>query len=387
MNFKPGAPINFSSVRDILETNEKIYGLKPSVITVNPHTLESFSINYSELKSVVFNTAAWLEKLGIRKGDRFSILMHNTAEVLIFELAGALIGATAVPLDSKRDTLERKLFKIKQTRSKALFETVGDESAQDIEEIKKKFPEVAVIGWSNFEEFKKLIGSGLPGNIYEGLDKHYVILYTSGTTNMPKGVPLKASSCLLNAAGIAKWQKFTEEDVFNLVLPLHHINSTIFALALIISGGSIVMNTTYSASGFWKVIEKFGCTNSSIVPTILHDLLVRVNEYRELKPDTSSLKRICIGSAPVLPDQTLKFADTFKVRVIQGYGQTETALRVTGVPVDLEDDSYKEMVRLNSTGLALANCEVDILDENNNPKKEGEEGEVCISGPVLGDGY
>lgn len=387
MNFEPGAPIAFSSIKELLENNATKYPEKDAIITINPHTLEYFSVTYSQLKDLVFKTAARLEELGIIKGDKFAILMHNTAEVIIFELAGSLIGATTVPLDSRRDTLERKIFKLEQTGAKALFETVGDESREDLKIIAGKNPDLKIISWVNFEEFKNSLTQEEPRKIYNALDTHYVILYTSGTTNMPKGVPLKTRACLLNAMGIIKWQEFTDNDIFNLVLPLHHINSTIFSLAILISGGTIVMNTTYSASGFWKVVDKFRCTNSSIVPTILHDLLVRSDEFFELNPDISSFKRVCIGSAPILPDQNIKFTETFGVMTIQGYGQTETSLRVTGVPVNLSPDSYKELIRLNSIGVQLANCRVAILNSENEQMKEEEEGEICISGPVLGDGY
>lgn len=385
--FTPKAPIDFSSVSELLKRNASRYPDKAAVITVNPHTLESFSINYTELKELVFKTAAWLLSLGIKKGDKYAILMHNTAEILIFELAGSLIGATSVPLDSKRDTVDRTLFKIEQTNAKALFETVGDEGLEDLEQIKKTKPTLKIFSWSSFEEFKKLLPQDFSENFKDNLDSHYVILYTSGTTNMPKGVPLKISSCLLNAKGIADWQNFQEDEIFNLVLPLHHINSTIFCLAILITGGTIIMNTAYSVSGFWKIVDKFKCTNSSIVPTILHDLLAREKEFFEGNFDIASLKRICIGSAPVLPEQTMRFIETFNIKVIQGYGQTETALRVTGVPVDLSEEDFKKMVKLNSIGLELKNCQVAILDQKNRPMKEGEEGELCISGPVLGDGY
>ena len=387
MNFEPKAPIDFASVSELLKRNTSKYPEKAAVVTVNPHTLESVAINHRELKDLVFKTANWLLNLGVAKNDRFAILMHNTAEILIFELAGSLIGATTVPLDSKRDTLERTLFKIEQTGAKVLFETVGDESREDLGKIKSARPELKIFSWKSLEEFEDLLPADGKTEFNDTLNTHYVILYTSGTTNMPKGVPLKISSCLLNAKGIAVWQEFTDQDIFNLVLPLHHINSTIFSLAILISGGTIIMNTTYSTSGFWKVIDKFRCTNSSIVPTILHDLLLRNDEFFQANLDITSMKRICIGSAPVLPQQTLKFVETFGVRVVQGYGQTETALRVTGMPVNLDESSYKEMVKLNSIGLELANCAVEILDQEKNLMKEGEEGEICISGPVLGDGY
>ncbi|MBI3559856.1 long-chain fatty acid--CoA ligase, partial [Candidatus Gottesmanbacteria bacterium] len=182
-------------------------------------------------------------------------------------------------------------------------------------------------------------------------------------------------------------QKFTVDDVFNIVLPLHHINSTEFCLAMILVGGTIVLNSRYSASRFWHIVSRFRATNTSIVPTILHDLLTRADEFKKSKLDISSLKRICIGSAPVLPEETIRFSDTFGIRVTQGYGQTETALRVAGVPVNVDKTTYRNLVKTNTIGTELANNHLAIMDENNNEKQEGKEGEICIAGPILADGY
>ena len=379
MDDLPRVPIPVHSVEELLESHARLHPDKPALIAVDVDTDQTHTLSYSTLLRLVKKAAAWLVSLGITRGDRFALLMHNTPEVLILELAGGIIGATAVPLDIKRDTPERITFKLKDTSAKALL-VKGEADYTHT-------PHCLVRTFSTMEEFIGLLPAKPMTNTTGRLSDHYIVLYTSGTTARPKGVPLSVSACLLNAMGIVDWQKFTGEDVFNVVLPLHHINSTEFSLSMLLVGGTIVLNSRYSASGFWRVISRFGATNTSIVPTILHDLLMRANEHKNKHPNISSLKRICIGSAPVLPKETIRFYDTFGIRVTQGYGKTETALRVAGVPIDVDEGKYRDLVKSNTIGTELANNHLAIMDEHNNEKKESEEGEICIAGPILADGY
>lgn len=377
MHNLPRIPIPIDSVVDLLASHAKEFSQKTAIVAVNVDTDEANTISYAQLDFLVRRAASWLSSLGIKRGDRLAILMHNTPEVIILELAGAIIGAATVPLDFKRDTPDRKLFKLKDTNTKALFIKYEGEPPTD------KLPNLIIRSWTKLADFIKFLPSTPIEITTPTLEDYYVILYTSGTTALPKGVMLSTRSCLLNGMGIVDWQKFTHDDVFNIVLPLHHINSTEFCLAMLLVGGTIVLNSRYSASKFWHIIHTYNVTNTSIVPTILHDLLT--NQNKSIK--TPTLKRICIGSAPVLPEETMRFYDTFSVRVTQGYGQTETALRVAGVPIKVGEATYRQLVKINTIGTELANNHLAIMDENNNEKQEGKEGEICIAGPILADGY
>ena len=382
MHNLPRIPIPVDSVVDLLASHAKEFSQKTAIVAVNVDTDEANTISYAQLDFLVRQAASWLSSLGIKRGDRFAMLMHNTPEVIILELAGAIIGATTVPLDFKRDTPDRKLFKLKDTNAKALFIKYEGEPPTD------KLPDLIIRSWTTFDDFIKLLPSSTTiEKTAPSLEDYYVILYTSGTTALPKGVLLTTRACLLNAMGIVGWQQFGEDDVFNVVLPLHHINSTEFCLAMLLVGGTIVLNSRYSASRFWHIVSRYKATNTSVVPTILHDLLTRTDEFKKSNLDISRLKRICIGSAPVLPEETMRFSDTFGVRVTQGYGQTETALRVAGVPVEVDEATYRQLVKTNTIGTTLANNHLAIMDENNNEKQEGKEGEICIAGPILADGY
>lgn len=377
METLPRVPLAIHSVEELLTSHAEAFAQKAAIVAVDVDSDEADTISYGQLAPLVLRAASWLSALGIKRGDRFAILMHNTPEVIILELAGAIIGAATVPLDFKRDTPERKLFKLKDTHAKALFIKYGKELPTD------PLPDLIIQSWTTFDDFVKMLPSTTIHKTNPSLKECFVILYTSGTTALPKGVMLSARSCLLNATGIIGWQKFTQDDVFNIVLPLHHINSTEFYLAMLLVGGTIVLNSRYSASKFWHIIHTYNVTNTSIVPTILHDLLTNWNESIK----TPTLKRICIGSAPVLPEETMRFYDTFGVRVTQGYGQTETALRVAGVPVEVDETTYRQLIKTNTIGTTLANNHLAIMDDNNQEKKESEAGEICIAGPILADGY
>ncbi len=388
MDDLPRIPFPYHSVAELLKSHAQQHGDKPAIIAVNVDTLEGDTISYQQLYSLAASAASWLTAIGIRRGQRFAILMPNTPEVLILELAGALIGASTVPLDAKRDTIDRKLFKLTDTDAKALFVRQETNFSNDSDAIKRALPGLYIRTWTTFGEFTAMLKGSAPVTEFHGsLEDCYIILYTSGTTALPKGVILSVKSCLLNAMGILHWQQLTQQDRCNIVLPLHHINSTQFSLSTLIAGGTVILNSRYSVRLFWEIIHRYSATITSIVPTILHDLLMKTKEYQAPSPSVSTLKRICIGSAPVLPEETLRFYEVYGIRVTQGYGQTETALRVAGVPIDTDESVYRSLVKSNTIGMTLANNHLAIMDLDNTEKNEGEEGEICISGPILADGY
>ena len=209
------------------------------------------------------------------------------------------------------------------------------------------------------------------------------MLYTAGTIGQPKGTLLTPRSVLANALGIIDWLALDETDRLNLVLPLHHINSMVFALSTLLVGGTIILNSRYSVSRFWDVLAQEHATACSIVPTIMLDLLARQRDFLDRSRDLNQLERIMIGSAPVPARAAMRFVETFGVKLIQGYGSTETSLRVTGVPVDLPARLYDQVLTDNAVGTELSHCNVKIAGGG----AEGCEGEILVRGPVVARGY
>ena len=134
-------------------------------------------------------------------------------------------------------------------------------------------------------------------------------------------------------------------------------------------------------------MAKHRCTGASIVPTIAYDTLSEEESFERYKNRLAQVQRIQIGSAPVNPTVVEEFIAKYKIPLIQGYGQTETSLRSSGVPMELSGKQYQEAIKLNTIGTELRWTNVTVLRPNGQEAEEGEKGEICIRGPVITEGY
>src|SRR3989344_1979724 len=332
---------------------------------------KEFSISFKDFYNSVITLANFFYKdLKLKPGDTVAYMFENCPEVLIFNFACFLSGLRVCPLDSKRDLDEIADFKLKQTEAKVFFKRSSNKL--NVEDIK-------TISIDDYFELKKIVAENLDS------ERPCLILYTSGTTGHPKGALLTFNNLFYGAKQVGEWFKISNKDIFYLVLPLHHINSTTFSNATIFNGGSLVISSRYSRTGFISDASKYKATMSSIVATINIDLIEE--EYDSIKFPLF-FKYIQIGSAPVSPDHVLKFYEKYGVRLVQGYGSTETSLRATGVPVDLSEDLYLKLVKKNSIGKALSENKVVILGQDDNLINEpGKEGQIGVSGKNVMQGY
>ena len=277
------------------------------------------------------------EKIATLKDRTEPLLLEgeSRADFLITCWAAWCAGVTVVPLDGKRDT-------------------------------------------SDLREYKAQAAASAKGEA--------LILFTSGTTAKPKGARLTLENLMVNAQGIVEWLRMTHEDRFLVQLPLHHINSTTFCLATLLAGGRIVLPPRYSSSHFWEIAAATGATITSVVQTIIFDQLSQKNAFEKIK-GTLKLNRIQIGSAPVVASAVQEFIKAFSIPMYQGYGQTETALRVTGVPMDLPPVEYDKLVAENSIGTPMSWADVQIADNAGRILGEGEEGEIIVKGAAVMSGY
>lgn len=323
--------------------------------------------------------AGWFLLQGLKAGDSISLGLSNSTELLAISWAAWSLGIITVPLDVKRDTLAEHKYKINLTKVKLLIYQEGLFSEEELNSL-------------NF--LKKIIVSQVPFNKKilkdipwkRDLSHQALILFTSGTTSHPKGVQLSLENLVANADGIKDWFKINENERFLVILPLHHINSTSFCLATLLAGASIAVLPTYSNSKFWQQVVGTQASFTSIVQSICFDQLSREKEFNDVR-DRVKLTRIQIGSAPVVVSDAKEFIELFKIPLYQGYGQTETALRVTGVPLDINKNLYEKLVDENSIGIPMKWVEVEIMDRNGKILGENKEGELVVKGPVVMKGY
>ena len=330
-------------------------------------------ITYSDLLEKITAAASELKGLGLVKGDRIALAFRNSPALIIWSWAAWATGIVTVPMDTKRDTPELYEYKINLNKAKALILERGIQAV--------KLPSVRIKVHTEFA------AAGDAAIAWEkGLSHQALVLFTSGTTGYPKGAMLSLENLVVNADSIRQWLRITADDTFLVNLPLHHINSTTFCLSTLLAGGTIAIPPTYSNSNFWQQMAKTGATVTSIVQSILFDQVSRQKEFEAVKGNIK-LDRIQIGSAPVVTHTVQEFRKRYGIAVYQGYGQTETALRVTGVPMDVSPGLYEQLVEENSIGTAMPWADLQISDDAGKFLGEKEEGELVVKGPAIMEGY
>lgn len=336
-------------------------------------------ISYFELKNKIEHYGTFLLNKNLTSGDSFAIALRNSSELLLLSWASWSLGIVTVPLDVKRDTLEEHIYKIRVSKAKIIITKNNELSTSEKKSLGEK---LKIINLDNINSYSKR--NDLPWK--SNSDYQALTLFTSGTTAHPKGAKLSLENLVVNAESIKKWLKIGHEDRFIVNLPLHHINSTTFCLSTLLSSGSIAIFSNYSNSRFWERMAISEATFTSIVPSICFDQLSRKKEFKTFRKKIK-LNRIQIGSAPVIVSDVKAFMDSYKIPLYQGYGQTETALRVTGVPMGLERKLYDGLVEKNSIGVPMEWAEVEIMDEKGNILKEEMEGEIAVKGKAVTKGY
>ncbi len=328
----------------------------PAVLECDEEGIVLATLTWRALQDAVNDAAGRLAGMGLSPGDTIALDFHNGAELLVISWAAWSSGIATAPLDTKRDTVDLRAFKLAQSNSSKTL-------APGL------LAQMPTGEWTPAHEHARAL-----------------ILYTSGTTARPKGAILTLANLLVNARGIAQWLRITSSDRFLVQLPLHHINSTTFCLASLVAGASIVLPPRYSHSRFWQQAARTQATFTSVVPSIVHDQLSRTSEFKALK-DTLKLSRIQVGSAPVVVSEVQAFIEQFGIPLYQGYGQTETALRVTGVPIDLDKKVYEQLVAKNSIGTPMPWANLEVASTEGSLLKEGEEGELVVKGDAVMQKY
>lgn len=328
-----------------------------------------------------------IHEFGIQKNDRVASVAFNHDMTVALMFACWMVGACYVPINVGEDD-DRLTFVLNNANVKAVF--AMPKQIERVHLLKGKFKTVeyfiSFFGENDYE-FLNLEDLLLDQPItFEGvdlatLDTEALIVYTSGTTGTPKGVLLQQYNCLVNAKEIVKWYDLNASDRAMLVLPIHHVNGIIVTLLTpLYAGASVVLNSKFSASNYWKIVHDEKCTYGSVVPTIL-SFLNEGETSTFVRPENRYFL-IC-GAGPLTVDTAKKFTEKFHIKVNHGYGLSETTCYSCYLPFDLSSDDYKKWMQnygYPSIGVVLPCNEMDIHDENGKTVAEGDKGEIVIRG-------
>ena len=208
-----------------------------------------------------------------------------------------------------------------------------------------------------------------------------MLMYTSGTTGLPKGVLLSHANMLHAGRTVARHHGLRARDRVLSSLPLYHINGQcISTTGTLCSGGSIVMPHRFSVSRWWPMVAQWRPTWLNLVPTIVAYLL---NAPDPAPAERDAMRRVRFArsaSAPLPPGQQLAFEERFGIPIVEAMGLTECASVAFCNPMALHER------RVGSPGRPLG-IEARVVDREGRPQPDGERGEIQLRGPGVMLGY
>jgi acyl-CoA synthetase (AMP-forming)/AMP-acid ligase II len=348
------------------------------------------TLTFSEYNSRSNQLANGLLKLGLNKGDTVSVLSQNCIEFAEIYAATAKAGLIVNPINWRLVGKDIQYI-VDNADSKAFF--VGEPFIEGVNSIKDHLPKIPTDNYisisdkkfDGYQEYEKIVGNGedVMPEIEVIPQDTWILLYTSGTTGVPKGVIRSHESYiaffLINEVDYG----FNEYDYGLIIMPFCHVNSTFYSFVFTYIGGSVYIHREFDFNPveIFELIDREKVTFTSLIPTH-YALMMAVPEEERNKYDLSSIKSLLCSSAPVRKQTKLDIMKAFpNAKLFEAYGSTEAGLVTLLKP----DDQLK---KLGSIGQECAGTDIlKILDESGNEVPVGEVGELYSRGPMMFDEY
>ena len=362
-------------------------------------------LTYAQLNAWANQVANALAASGIRRGDHVALLCPNLPYFPAIYFGILKAGATVVPLNVMLKPREIA-YHLRDSDAKAVFCFQGTPELPMAEATKAAVAVVpacrtlivlphpsipldpAFDDGSDVLPLARFIGGQPP--VFETVetkpDDTAVILYTSGTTGQPKGAELTHLNMVVNAMVSAELCAASHDGsgrhATAITLPLFHATAqTAQMLAYLHLGGTLVLLPRFDPAGLLTAMAGERVTHWVGVPTMYWTLLKHAREQRvDVSKAAASLKLVVSGGAPMPVELMKDFEQAFGVRIIEGYGLSETAPVATFNHLDRPS-------KPGTVGQPLFAVEVMIVNDNGEPVEPGTPGEVVIRGHNVMKGY
>jgi acyl-CoA synthetase (AMP-forming)/AMP-acid ligase II len=340
-----------------------------------------------------------LRSRGLLEGDKIAMISENCHRFLETYFAAAKLGSYFVPINYR---LSPSDFVYILNNSGACTLIAQPRYITWLSEKRKELPNLRNIiltesplndhplnEFDDYEEFIRESPSGID-NQREPQDSHIAqIYYTSGTTGHPKGVILTHKNNEVHTQGTISELNLAKSDRWLHVAPMFHLADAWAVWSITKVGGVHVIIPAFLPDAVLKAIEEHKVTLSNFIPTMLN-ILVNHPKVNEL--DTSSLRLILSGGAPISKEIVRKIIKIFKCNYIQTYGLTETSpfLTMSILPGDMEDSSLEEKLDILVTaGRPFFNVQLKVVKEDGTEVLQNNQdvGEIVVKGDTITPGY
>lgn len=354
--------------RDLLSERARVTPDKVALVSIETGE----RLTYRELDDRGSAAAAVLQSMGIRAGDRFGILAHNSVDFVAAFFAAGKIDAIVVPLSTRATSHELESI-VRDCGMKQLY--FGD----DFAELAKQLPVAsAPIDITRSAGHPVTRPPGDPVTSIHDPEAVSCLLYTSGTTGKPKGVMIPRRQLYWNGYNTAVDWDLRADDVAQVYTPMYHAGGiAVFLIPLFCAGGTVVLHKGFDVHEVWRAFAEYRCQIAFGVPTIWK-MMMEAPEFATV--DLSHVRWFISGGAP-LPHFIIEAYQKRGVPFKQGYGMTEAGVNCFSMTVE---DSYRKP---GSIGRPMLFTEVRIVDSEGRETAPGEVGEMWIRGPHVAKGY
>jgi long-chain acyl-CoA synthetase len=332
-------------------------------------------MTYAQLNDKANRIATALIRMGVKPGDHVGLCAPNSMDWLAFYFGVLKLGAVAVTYSSLLKKDEMNLL-VGHSRPRILL--VAEERLGEAEELKKAGIVEKIVCRNSDISFEELLAKG--SSSFKAVDAERTgtaaVLYTGGTTGVPKGVMLSHEN--INAAihTVVYNERSTETDRALCFLPFNHVFGQMHIMnATILSAGCLEMMPAFDMDKVLEAMKKGRVTKFFAVPTIY----VRLLALDRLKERLGAV-RYCLSAAASMAAEIVKqWKERTGLSIYEAYGMTEAAPTVTY-------NHYHKHV-IGSVGTEVPGVEIQIRDLEGHRLRPGQEGEICVRGPNIMKGY
>jgi long-chain acyl-CoA synthetase len=340
---------------------------------------------YAEHLDRVARAIGGLQGLGVGRGDRFALMMANSPAYLELFHAALLGGGVVNPLNLRFAPAELA-YVLQDSGSKVCF--VDEHFAPIIESVREEagLEHVVLVGGGDVAHtitYDNLLASATPTIPDEGEESDpTVLMYTGGTTGLPKGVLLSQRAMMLHTYHSLMALPYGPDTTFLLPTPMFHAASTFSMICVPVVGGHLVTVPMFEPVAVMRAVRQYRPTFTVMVPTMIGMVL----SHPDFTADAlESVGNLGYGGSPIPQVLLERLAELYPALDLwQVYGMTEAAPVITVLsPADHRSGGQL----LRSAGRAIVGVALSIRDAGGHELPAGEPGEVCARGGNYMLGY
>ena len=335
-------------------------------------TIRKF-ISYSEFLGRAISLAGYLVQRGIQPGDVIAVMMKNSSAFLEIAFAVSHIGAVFLPINFR--LAEDEVNYICENSSARLLFADAEFEALDIN------VERVCLDSDEQASTRSLSDACAPAPMHTASGEDlFRLMYTSGTTDHPKGVMHSYNNFYWKSADHVVVLGLSSRSRLLVVGPLYHVGAfDLPGIAVLWQGGMLAIQRDFYAETALSAIEKYELNSAWMAPIMTSTILGWKNRQDH---DVSTMEWVIGGGERTPENRIREFSEYFtNARYIDAYGLTESC----------SGDSFmvagRELEKIGSTGQATPHVEIQIRDEKGRRLLENVDGEICLRGPKIFSGY